>query len=977
MALMCAALFLFPAIAGAANEGPVPVIPAAEPRSDKWPWNVPIANDDWGIGAKAREKFEQSAPRYRWPAPRVADEAPQIKAPNLPPALAGQFRSVNPVGQKDLMEGLKDSLKGRNDTLPPIQPLENAASYGTANLQLVSPPSGQVPLQPVSPSTGQCQPQKVSWTRECVEAGYPPNFNGRIVGETRVVCPEGKLEDVWLENSCGPKGVAIPEDDGLITLDQVVPTVDVAGAERQVDKQETIIAPPVQPAQPVQQLSSAPVRQSDLGANVLRAPGAPMITTDQVSIPNNPVFSTSKEGKVDGTCGSAQQSGGTSAPTSGLCNSGMPSDVHGKGPWYWACSGINGGMPASCTSAVKMDAACGPANGTGIAIAPREGLCARGSPTAVSGQGPWVWQCLGMAGGASVSCVASYVPETMPGISQIAPPPERSDTMLDAAVALADIIPQDQPIDPSNETEDMILTSAPDRLPDVVPLDDLVPISYADQGSAEGESAPAVDGPACGPSASAPQIVKPSKDLCVNAEASQVTGDGPWSWSCREPGTDKKIDCTAQLPTLAECGGANGKAYVTLPAAASDLCRTGSAKDISGSGPWTWHCDGGEGGTTVACMAQMDRSATAPQSAKADDMKAPDAAPTDTVAKATIQPPLPPSLPLPKAPVVAAPSTSLAPAVTQAAPAPAVPASQPEAWTATKGLSTADLNARMLQQLEQGKTLAPVVGSAQAPSASTVASAAAVPPTVSAPAPTPVPDYSRTTKSGVPNLATETIAMPRRAVMNATTSVPETTRIQAPVQAGEGGQSAPAAVADQPAETTARPAAASASGLIVPAQGLCGKAAGVATAVAPEADLCTSGTPSSVNTSMNGEGPFVWSCAGTEGGRAVACTAPRALAVSPTSPPTSSASLVIDGACGLANGRPAEVAPTADLCFSGEATSVTGNGPWQWECMGVNGGSSSSCVGLPLQPGTLKPLGDATTNGIAPPAISGATGLQT
>ncbi len=51
----------------------------------------------------------------------------------------------------------------------------------------------------------------------------------------------------------------------------------------------------------------------------------------------------------------------------------------------------------------------------------------------------------------------------------------------------------------------------------------------------------------------------------------------------------------------------------------------------------------------------------------------------------------------------------------------------------------------------------------------------------------------------------------------------------------------------------------------------------------------------------------------------------------------------INGLCGSANGQTYTAAPTTGLCSSGTATTVTGNGPWYWSCIGQNGGSTANC----------------------------------
>jgi hypothetical protein len=41
----------------------------------------------------------------------------------------------------------------------------------------------------------------------------------------------------------------------------------------------------------------------------------------------------------------------------------------------------------------SVNGACGPANGTTATVAPSAGLCTAGTASAVTGAGPWTWQC--------------------------------------------------------------------------------------------------------------------------------------------------------------------------------------------------------------------------------------------------------------------------------------------------------------------------------------------------------------------------------------------------------------------------------------------------------------------------------------------------------------------------------------------------------------------------------------------------------
>jgi 2',3'-cyclic-nucleotide 2'-phosphodiesterase (5'-nucleotidase family) len=53
--------------------------------------------------------------------------------------------------------------------------------------------------------------------------------------------------------------------------------------------------------------------------------------------------------------------------------------------------------------------------------------------------------------------------------------------------------------------------------------------------------------------------------------------------------------------------------------------------------------------------------------------------------------------------------------------------------------------------------------------------------------------------------------------------------------------------------------------------------------------------------------------------------------------------VVTNGACGTANGQTFSTAPSTNLCSAGNASAVTGTGPWAWTCASTNGGTTASC----------------------------------
>jgi hypothetical protein len=53
---------------------------------------------------------------------------------------------------------------------------------------------------------------------------------------------------------------------------------------------------------------------------------------------------------VNGACGNSNGKTLNAAPTTDLCSTGTPSIVTGTGPWNWSCSGSNGGITTSCSA---------------------------------------------------------------------------------------------------------------------------------------------------------------------------------------------------------------------------------------------------------------------------------------------------------------------------------------------------------------------------------------------------------------------------------------------------------------------------------------------------------------------------------------------------------------------------------------------------------------------------------------------------
>jgi hypothetical protein len=226
-------------------------------------------------------------------------------------------------------------------------------------------------------------------------------------------------------------------------------------------------------------------------------------------------------------CGSANGVATATMPTANLCSVGQTIKVTGTGPWSWTCFGGGGGGNAMCTAPVlggMADGVCGSANGVTATTAPKTGLCSGGTPSALTGSGPWTWTCQGANSAVNASC------------------------------------------------------SAP------------VPAGFTNG--------------ACGSANGVGSVSAPASGLCGAGSASTVTNTGKWSWSCAGASGGATAQCSAPVklpPVNGVCGTANGVATATAPV--SGLCSAGFVSAVAGTGPWTWSCMGGDGGTTAQCSA--------------------------------------------------------------------------------------------------------------------------------------------------------------------------------------------------------------------------------------------------------------------------------------------------------------------------------------------------------------------------------------
>lgn len=279
---------------------------------------------------------------------------------------------------------------------------------------------------------------------------------------------------------------------------------------------------------------------------------------------------------ISGVCGPAHQLPTTAAPQTGLCSSGQQSAVEGEGPWNWTCVGSGEGTTVACSAPLRRDGACGSATTAGALSVPTAGLCAAGFPSVVSGNGPWSWVCSGENGGSSASC--------------------GTPVLLNAACGPAHALGVS-----IRPTDGLCQSGQPGEVTGNGPW---LWTCLGDHGGAPANCmAPKrVDG-LCGPAHQAGFAEKPDQGLCSTGTPSVVVGAGPWQWSCEGAAGGLSTNCVAQALVHAGCGPAHGVSTTTPPT--TGLCESGTPTTVIGSGPWLWTCQGTHGGSAINCMAPL------------------------------------------------------------------------------------------------------------------------------------------------------------------------------------------------------------------------------------------------------------------------------------------------------------------------------------------------------------------------------------
>lgn len=97
---------------------------------------------------------------------------------------------------------------------------------------------------------------------------------------------------------------------------------------------------------------------------------------------------------------------------------------------------------------------------------------------------------------------------------------------------------------------------------------------------------------------------KPTGNLCAEGEDPVVSGSGPWTWTCGGGNGGSSAQCVADKKENGSCGSVAQDSYGTAPT--SNQCASGSAtqSSLDSTGKfWQWSCEGLNGGAPLSCRA--------------------------------------------------------------------------------------------------------------------------------------------------------------------------------------------------------------------------------------------------------------------------------------------------------------------------------------------------------------------------------------
>lgn len=125
------------------------------------------------------------------------------------------------------------------------------------------------------------------------------------------------------------------------------------------------------------------------------------------------------------------------------------------------------------------------------------------------------------------------------------------------------------------------------------------------------KNTPPTNGICDGASNGVPTYTAPTTNLCKTGTPSVVREEnGKFVWTCNGVNGGSNATCEAPKKQDAYCGTADGQIFSTAPT--TNLCAVGTATPVTGNNPYTWTCQGVNGGKDMTCATKPPQTPQPP-----------------------------------------------------------------------------------------------------------------------------------------------------------------------------------------------------------------------------------------------------------------------------------------------------------------------------------------------------------------------------
>ncbi|MGD0585589.1 MAG: hypothetical protein ABSA86_07405, partial [Oryzomonas sp.] len=177
-------------------------------------------------------------------------------------------------------------------------------------------------------------------------------------------------------------------------------------------------------------------------------------------------------------------------------------------------------------AADAVNGVCGTSNGGTFTVIPSTNLCATGTAGSITGTGPWNWTCSGSNGGTSANCSANIQTYTVTFNAGL------SGTLTGTTSQTVPYGGSTTPVTAVPDTGFFFFNWTFTFGGFVTPLSNPLTVTNVTANMTVTAHYYAWINGACGSSSGQYLAIAPTTNLCATGTASAVTGTGPWSWTC-------------------------------------------------------------------------------------------------------------------------------------------------------------------------------------------------------------------------------------------------------------------------------------------------------------------------------------------------------------------------------------------------------------------------------------------------------------